>query len=71
MKRMFSYLKPYWLFAAIAPVMMAIEVIADLLLPYLMSFIVNYGITGIDMEDRKQGSVVAKSIVEFFWGSDY
>lgn len=71
MKRMFAYLKPYWLFAAIAPVMMAIEVIADLLLPYLMSFIVNYGITGIDMEDRKQGSVVAKSIVEFFWGSDY
>jgi ABC-type multidrug transport system fused ATPase/permease subunit len=39
-----KYLKPYWLFALISPFMMMAEVAADLCLPYLMSFIVDYGI---------------------------
>ena len=39
-----KYLKPYWLFALISPLMMMAEVAADLCLPYLMSFIVDYGI---------------------------
>lgn len=38
---MFSYLKPYRLWALAAPLTMVGEVTADLLLPYLMSFIVN------------------------------
>lgn len=37
------YLKPYWMFALISPLMMMAEVAADLCLPYLMSFIVDYG----------------------------
>lgn len=39
-----KYLKPYWLFAIISPLLMMGEVLADLCLPYLMSFIVDYGI---------------------------
>ena len=42
--RLAKYLKPYWLFALISPLMMMAEVAADLCLPYLMSFIVDYGI---------------------------
>ncbi len=39
-----KYLKPYTLFAIISPLLMMGEVLADLCLPYLMSFIVDYGI---------------------------
>ncbi len=39
-----KYLKPYWLFAVISPSMMMGEVLADLCLPYLMSYIVDFGI---------------------------
>ena len=39
-----KYLKPYWIFAIISPLMMMGEVLADLCLPYLMSYIVDYGI---------------------------
>ena len=51
MKKLIKYLKPYRLFAIISPLMMAGEVIADLLLPYLTSFIINYGISGIPLDD--------------------
>lgn len=44
MKRVFPYLKPYWFLAIISPLMMVAEVVCDLCLPFLMSFIVDYGI---------------------------
>ncbi len=44
MKKLFHYLRPYALFAAISPLMMMAEVLADLCLPFLMSFIVDFGI---------------------------
>ena len=71
MKNLFKYLKPYALYAAVSPLMMIGEVAADLCLPYLMSFIVNYGITGIDIRDPKDGSALAASIMELFHGADY
>ena len=39
-----SYIKPYLFLAIISPIMMMCEVLADLCLPFLMSFIVDYGI---------------------------
>jgi ATP-binding cassette subfamily B protein len=39
-----KYLKPYAFFAVLSPLLMIGEVMADLCLPYLMSFIVDYGI---------------------------
>ncbi len=71
MKKMFSYLKPYWFLAIISPLMMIGEVAADLSLPYLMSFIVNYGITGMDITDPEKGSAFASNILNMLFGSDY
>ena len=39
-----KYLKPYAFFAVLSPLLMIGEVLADLCLPYLMSFIVDFGI---------------------------
>lgn len=70
MKKLIGYLKPYRWFAVISPIMMAFEVTADLLLPYLTSFIINYGISGIPLDDSENGSAVAAWIVRTFCGSD-
>ena len=71
MKKMFSYLKPYWFLAIISPLMMMLEVTADLLLPNFMKYIVNYGIEGISLTDPEQGSSVAAGIIKFIFGENY
>ena len=42
--RLVRYIGPYWLYAALSPLLMILEVLADLCLPVLMSYIVDYGI---------------------------
>ncbi|TCL59232.1 ATP-binding cassette subfamily B protein [Hydrogenispora ethanolica] len=49
MKRLASYLKPYWKAALLAPLLMIVEVVADLLQPTFMARIVDHGIAGGDM----------------------
>lgn len=49
MKKLFRFLKPYWFFAVISPLMMMGEVFADLLQPKLMSGIVDKGLQNGDM----------------------
>ena len=71
MKKMFKYLKPYWFFAIISPLMMMAEVAADLALPNFMKYIVNYGIEGISITDAEQGAPIAASIMRFIFGEDY
>lgn len=71
MLKLFRYLKPYVGIAVISPLLMIGEVTADLLLPFLMSFIVNFGIEGMDMLDPEHGSALAHGIVEMFCGTDY
>lgn len=68
MKKLIRYLKPYTLYAIISPIMMACEVTADLLLPFLTSYIVNYGIMGIPLDDPENGSRMAAWIVRTFCG---
>lgn len=68
MKKLIKYLKPYSVYAIISPIMMACEVLADLLLPFLTSYIVNYGIMGIALDDPENGSAVAAWIVRTFCG---
>jgi len=63
MKKLFRYLKPYRFFAILSPLLMMGEVLADLCLPYLMSFIVNYGIIGDDLV----GNRVASFLVGIFY----
>lgn len=45
-----KYLKPYWLFAVLSPLVMAGEVLCDLALPDLMSTIVDDGVWGGSMK---------------------
>lgn len=59
MRKLFCYLKPYRLFAVLSPLLMMGEVLCDLCLPYLMSFIVNYGIIGENIaENRVAGFLI-------------
>ena len=46
MKKLLKYLKPYWLFAILSPILMIGEVLIDLYQPKLMSRIVDEGILG-------------------------
>jgi len=45
-----SYLKPYWLFALLSPLLMIGEVVIDLMQPALMAKIVNEGVLAQNME---------------------
>lgn len=49
MKMILRYLKPYWLISLLAPLLMVLEVVMDLLQPKLMKDIVDLGIANGDM----------------------
>ena len=44
---MINYLRRYWIFAVLAPIFMAGEVLMDLIQPRLMSTIVDEGVLGL------------------------
>ncbi len=58
MKKLFRYLRPYWRSAVLSPFLMIGEVLCDLCLPFLMSFIVNFGILGEDIGASPAASVL-------------
>ena len=61
MKRIFKYLKPYAFLAIISPLLMIGEVFADLMLPQLMSVIVDCGINGAgDVSSSELATFVMK-----------
>ncbi len=63
MRRIFHYLKPYSLLAIISPLLMIGEVLADLLLPKLMTVIVDCGINAAgDVSASELGSTVMRII---------
>lgn len=70
MKKLLPYLKPYWFVALVSPIMMIGEVVGDLCLPYLMSYIVNYGVEGYSPADPEHGSALAAGLIDFFLGAD-
>ncbi|MBI4928630.1 MAG: ABC transporter ATP-binding protein [Anaerolineae bacterium] len=49
LKKLLKYLKPYWVAALVAPIMMMLEVAMDLLQPRLMETIVDQGIANLDL----------------------
>ena len=61
------YIKPYRHLAVLSPLLMIGEVAADLCLPFLMSFIVDYGISGEDISDAP----LAAGIMSFFHPAGY
>lgn len=70
MKKLLPYLKPYWFVALISPLMMIGEVLGDLCLPYLMSYIVSFGVEGYSPADPEHGSALAERIINIFLGAD-
>lgn len=48
-RKLWPFLRPYWRWALLAPVLMALEVAMDLLLPRLIQRIIDQGITPMDM----------------------
>jgi len=50
MRRLFRYIRPYWRGALAAPLLMMVEVAADLAQPFLMARIIDLGIPGGDQE---------------------
>lgn len=62
MKGLFKYLKPYRGWAILSPLLMMGEVLADLCLPYLMSFIVNYGIIGEDVRESRLAYFIMRTL---------
>ena len=70
MKKLLPYLKPYWFVALISPLMMIGEVLGDLCLPYLMSYIVNFGVEGYSPTDLEHGSPLAAKLIDLFLGAD-
>lgn len=71
MKKLFRYILPYKWLALVSPLMMMGEVACDLCLPYLMSYIVNFGILGMDVFSPTEGSPMAARLIGLFLGRDY
>ncbi len=70
MKKLFRYLKPYRALAIISPLLMVGEVLADLCLPFLMSYIVDFGILEGGLTDIR-GSGFAEWIMTLVWGESF
>jgi len=50
MKALMKYLKPYWLWATLAPLLMVLEVVMDLMQPRMIQRIVDVGLAQLDMQ---------------------
>ena len=66
-----EFVRPYRVLMICAPLLMVGEVFCDLLLPYFMSFIVNYGIIGMSADDMQSGSQVVAHLMPLIWGGAY
>lgn len=60
MKRWFKYIKPYLPYFIIGPLCMIIEVVGEVLMPKLLSYIINFGIDGNVEEGTKIPGFILK-----------
>ncbi len=70
MKHVSQYAKPYRRHMIAAPLIMMMEVLCDLYLPFIMSYIINFGIIGISPEDDSKGSALASFIIRHILGQN-
>ncbi len=70
MKRLAKYLRPYLPWAVVSPLLMMGEVLADLCLPFLMSFIVDYGIESNGLSAILEAEFPL-FVMTTLWGSDF
>ena len=64
-------MKPYRFFAVISPLLMMGEVLADLCLPFLMSYIVDYGIETDGLAAIAADGGFAARVMSLIWGASY
>jgi len=50
LRTLLPYMKKYWIYAVLSPILMILEVLADIIIPYLMSRIVDIGIANQDID---------------------
>lgn len=58
MKKLIKYLKPYWLYVILAPLLMIVEVGSELLMPKIMSYIVDIGVANHDF-----GYIISRGLI--------
>ena len=70
MFKLLKYIRPYWKAALLAPLLMLVEVVADLLQPRLLASIVDRGIASGDMDFilRTGAVMIGVAILGFFGG---
>ena len=66
-----SYIKPYLFLAIISPIMMMCEVLADLCLPFLMSYIVDFGILKNGLSAIRTDGGFAYAVMHTLYGTDF
>ena len=66
-----SYIRPYLFLAIISPLMMMLEVLADLCLPFLMSYIVDYGILENGLKAIRADGGIAWSVMHLLYGESF
>ncbi len=71
MKKLTSYIKPYLFLAAVSPLMMIGEVLADLCLPFLMSYLVDYGILENGLTAIREDGGFALWLMTHLHGEDF
>ncbi len=62
MKQYWKYIKPYWPNFIIGPLMMIVEVIGEVIMPYLLSVIINKGV-GMDGAGRGVAFIIAMGVL--------
>jgi ATP-binding cassette subfamily B protein len=69
--RLSSYVKPYWMYAVAAPLLMIIEVVCDLLQPSLMARIIDEGVANGDLPVifRVGGYMLAAALLGIIGGA--
>ncbi len=70
-RKLRSYIKPYLFLATVSPIMMMCEVLADLCLPFLMSFIVDYGILENGMETLLADGGFPLFVMQILFGTEF
>lgn len=58
MRRLLPFMKKYAVFAVLSPILMILEVMADIIIPYLMSLIVDVGIANRDIDYIVQVGII-------------
>ena len=66
-----SYIRPYLFLAIVSPLMMMLEVLADLCLPFLMSYIVDYGILENGLSAIRADGGIAWWVMQLLYGESF